>query len=130
MVRENTKVLICGDRNWFDHDLIHAWLEKLVECGYDTVIEGEARGADTIARDEAKGMNLTVLPFAADWKRYSRGAGPIRNRQMLNEKPDLVVAFNDHIETSVGTKNCITQASRLGITAIVVSHKEVITWQG
>ena len=123
------KVLICGDRNWIDHDLIHVWLEKLVECGYDTVIEGQARGADLIAREEAEGMDLTVLPFPADWKRYHRGAGLIRNRLMLNEGPELVVAFHDYIEMSAGTKDCITQARRLGILALVVSHKEVIEWQ-
>ena len=123
------KVLICGDRNWTDHDLIHSWLDKLCDCGINTVIEGEARGADIIAREEAEGMNMTVLPFPAEWKRYGRGAGPIRNRQMLNEKPDLVVAFHDYIEMSAGTKDCITQARRLSILALVVSHKEVIEWQ-
>ncbi len=123
------KVLICGDRNWTDHDLIHSWLDKLVDCGYNTVIEGEQRGADIIAREEAEGMNLTVLPFPADWKRYHLGAGPIRNREMLDEKPDLVVGFHDRIGVSKGTRNCVTEAHRRGIQVYVVSHTEVVEWQ-
>lgn len=122
------KVLICGDRNWHDRDLIHEWLEKLVEMGYDTVIEGEARGADSIARDEGKGMNLTVLPFPADWSRYHQGAGPIRNRLMLDECPDLVVAFHDNIARSKGTRNCVLEADGRGIEVLVVSHEEVVRW--
>jgi len=34
------------------------------------------------------------MPFPADWGKYSKSAGYIRNKQMLAEgKPDLVVAF-------------------------------------
>ena len=129
MVDVGRKVLICGNRDWADHELIHVWLEKLIECGYDTVIEGEQRGADLIAREEAEGMNLIVLPFPADWKRYHLGAGPIRNKQMLDEKPDLVVGFHDNIARSKGTRNCVMEAHKRGIQVLVVSHKEVVKWQ-
>lgn len=107
------QVLICGDRNWARVDVIRAYVETLLR---DTIIiEGNARGADKIAGAVAKELGMRVRVFPAEWDRYGKGAGPIRNKQMLDEKPDLVVAFHDDIEHSIGTKNCITQAKKMGI---------------
>ena len=120
---ESKSVLICGDRNWADSQAIRAWLSKLQDWGYDTVIEGEARGADTIARDEAKRIGFIVKPYHAKWDTYGRAAGHIRNTEMLKQKPSMVVAFHNSIETSKGTKNCIEQARKLGIICIVVKEE-------
>ena len=91
------KVLICGSRDWTAHEPIRAWLSKLQDMGFDTVIEGEARGADIIAREEAQLLGFTVMPFPANWRQFGRAAGPIRNRQMLDEQPELVLAFHEYI---------------------------------
>jgi len=114
------RVLICGDRNWRDERIIYSWLCKLQDWGYTTVIEGEARGADSIARELAEKMGFKVIKFPANWRRYGRAAGPIRNRQMLVEgRPNLVIAFHNDIEHSKGTKNMIEQARKAGIRVIV-----------
>ena len=55
------KVLVCGDRNWDDRELVRSRLSKLQDWGYDTIIEGEAKGADTIAKEEGARMGFTVL---------------------------------------------------------------------
>ena len=138
------RVLICGDRDWVDRDLIHSWIEQLQEWGVDSIIEGEARGADTIAREEAEKLGIEVEKFPAEWNRFGRAAGPIRNRQMLDENPDLVLAFHDHIEFSKGTRNTLTEFNmefskgtrntlteardKRKITCILISHEEVVVW--
>jgi len=117
------KVLICGDRNYKNVEMIRAWLSKLQDWGYTTLIEGEAKGADSIARDEARRMGLEVEPYPAEWKKYGKAAGPIRNRVMLTEgKPDLVVAFHTEIEKSKGTKNMLEIAEKAGVNTILVSE--------
>ena len=79
-------------------------------------MHGGARGADSIAGEEAKEFGLTVLAFSADWRRYGRAAGPIRNLQMLEEgKPDLVIAFHADLDHSKGTKDMVEQARKAGI---------------
>lgn len=116
------RVLICGDRNWSDRKAIRSWLCKLQDWGYDTVIEGEARGADTIARDEAGLLGMTVLKFPAEWSQYHRAAGAIRNKQMLDEgKPDLVVAFHRNMEQSKGTKLMLKLAKDAGVETLLES---------
>jgi hypothetical protein len=113
-------VVISGDKNWTDVAIIREWLLKLQDWGYDTVIEGKARGADTIAGREAKSMGFNVIEYPAEWDKYGKAAGPIRNRKMLDNKPQLVVAFHNNIEQSKGTKDCITEAKKRGIGVILV----------
>lgn len=114
------KVLVCGDRNWADRELIREALKLL--SGQDTIIEGGARGADTMAKGVAEELGLNVEVFKAEWKKYGRAAGPIRNRQMLDEKPDRVLAFHDNLEESKGTKDTVTEARRRGIPVSVIGH--------
>ncbi len=126
------RVLICGDRNWTNPSTIRNMLWRLKANGYDTVIEGEAKGADSIARDEAKKIGFIVLPFPAKWEEYKekypvaqfgmkwKTAGTDRNTQMLVEgKPDLVVAFHNNLAKSKGTRNMVEQARKAGIKVIV-----------
>lgn len=80
------------------------------------IIEGECRGADRIAREEAEKLGMEVIPFEAKWERYGRGAGHIRNQKMLDEgKPDKVVAFHNDITSSKGTKDMIRRAKEADI---------------
>ena len=81
------------------------------------IIEGECIGADKQSRIFAEKRGIQVLQFPADWKKYGKGAGPIRNTQMLIEgKPDIIVAFHNDIENSKGTKNMIIQSLKIGLS--------------
>lgn len=68
-------------------DAEHA--KEPIEC----LIEGGARGADTLARLWAQQRGIRVQTFPADWKQFGRSAGPRRNQQMIETKPDKVIAF-------------------------------------
>jgi hypothetical protein len=83
--------------------------------GTFTVIEGEARGADKLARVVAEELNLPVDQYPANWELYGRAAGPIRNSEMLIEgKADAVVAFHSDLPRSKGTGNMVRQALKAG----------------
>lgn len=82
------------------------------EKSYMEVISGMAMGADTLAVEWAKHFGLKLHEFPADWDRYKKGAGSIRNQQMIDEgKPKLVVAFPG----STGTRDMVTRAKFEGI---------------
>jgi hypothetical protein len=115
------RILICGDRHWTDRGKIRQYLRKL-PAG-TIIIEGEAQGADTLARLEAEELGLTVVKYPADWEQYGRAAGPIRNSRMLTEgKPDRVVVFHDSLSTSRGTKNMVDAAEKAGVEVEVIGH--------
>ena len=116
------RVLVTGDRDWEDRLLIKQHLMKLPP---DTVIiEGGARGADSLANSVAKELGFDRTTYHANWTRHHRAAGPIRNRRMHKEsKPDKVLAFHDNIEDSKGTKDMIKVAKKAGTLVKLVSHK-------
>ena len=124
------KVLVCGDRNWVDGDIILSWLCKLQDQGFDILIEGEARGADTLARIEAEKLGMNIICCPADWNKYGKAAGMIRNGEMLAQHPDLVLAFHDDIDNSKGTKDMVKRSKAKGIETIVVSHRDKEEYAG
>lgn len=119
------KILVTGDRNWTDVTLIETVLlmEKDLYKNDLQVCHGAARGADTVAGNMCKDHGIAVTAFPADWRRYGRAAGPIRNRQMLDEfKPDIVYAFHDNLEQSRGTRDMVKIARARCIKVEVLSH--------
>jgi hypothetical protein len=129
------RVLICGRRN-FGHKPGCAFRHCLVCDGEDfqlmkneiwklspddVVIEGGARGADRLAGHIASEHGLEVVVFPAQWVRYGRAAGVVRNQQMLDEaKPDFVLAFHHNIAASKGTKDMVQRANRNGIPVRII----------
>ena len=105
------KVLVCGSRDWHDADTITAALRRLPRG--TTVIHGGARGADLLAGTIANSLGLQVVEFPADWKNFGRSAGYRRNIAMLDENPDLVLAF--WLNGSTGTAHTVREAERRGI---------------
>lgn len=65
---------------------------------------------------QALARGITVEPHPADWKRHGRAAGPIRNQKMLEEKPEMVVAFPG----GKGTADMVKKAGQAGIEVFVV----------
>lgn len=108
------KILVCGGRDYSDRTSFYYYMDDLLKL-YGrpmTIIEGGARGVDYLAKWFAKVEALEIETYSADWKKYGKAAGPIRNKQMLDEgKPDLVVAFPG----GRGTANMIEQAEKAGI---------------
>lgn len=108
------KVLICGSRDWTDHHPVHARVNELPDDAI--VIEGEARGADLMARAAAERRGLFVARVPCNnvhWSKYGKSAGHKRNAAMLALGPDLVIAFQAN--GSAGTQGTIDRARELGI---------------
>jgi hypothetical protein len=112
------RILVCGGRDFRDpFRTFDASLERIENrYGFDLLIEGGAPGADRMARLWAKKRGIPIQTYRADWQAHGRAAGPIRNRQMLEEgRPDLVVAFPGER----GTADMVCQARAAGINVIV-----------
>ena len=122
----NDRVLVTGDRNWSDWSLI---LTELKEFPAGTVvIEGGARGADTLAKRVAESLfgEDSVEEYPADWNQFGRAAGPIRNQQMLDEGfPTIVLAFHSNLAESRGTRDMIKRALKVGVPVKLIVKSEV-----
>jgi len=79
------------------------------------IIEGGAKGADSMAREWAKVYDIPLETYRADWVQYLRRAGPIRNQRMVDEaKPHCVIAFPG----GAGTDDMKRRARRAGILVL------------
>lgn len=111
------KVLVCGSRGWYDTDTITL---RLLDLPTDTyIIHGAASGADQLASEAAAHLGLLQRAFPADWRKHGKKAGILRNIQMLDEQPDLVIAF--WMGQSRGTSHTITEARKRGIPVEVIA---------
>jgi len=104
-------VLVTGDRNWTDINVIRRELSFFKSP--TVIIHGACEGADMVADKVARELGLTVLDYPADWEAARRrgnmkSAGPIRNRFMFKDaKPTQGIAFHPNILTSRGTKDMV-----------------------
>lgn len=89
------RALVCGGRDFADHMMMWRVLDDLHEQRrFSMLINGVARGADTIAAQWATYRKIPIYRFHAPWKTMGNAAGPIRNAKMLEKgKPELVIAF-------------------------------------
>ena len=118
------KVIIAGTRDFNDY----AFLKKNVDYFLQginpnneeiEIVSGNARGADKLGERYAKEHNLPVKLFPANWDKYGKQAGYLRNQEMANYS-DVLIAFWD--EKSKGTKHMIDIAKKQDLTVIVVGY--------
>jgi len=109
------KILVCGGRHYSNRAFLYLTLDDIKP---NFIVSGAAPGADTLAIEYAKDRGIPYDAMPADWDRYSRAAGPIRNKAMLDAHPDIemVVAF----EGGAGTANMLKQAQQLQFKTLVV----------
>lgn len=112
-------IVITGTREDTHKGKVAEQLSKLTP-GEVLVIHGDAKGVDTEAEEVCIALGLDHIKFYANWKHYGRAAGPIRNRKMLDMIPTEVWAFP--VPHSIGTKDCMNEAKRRGITVKVFTE--------
>ena len=84
-----SKFIIAGGRNYkFSSDSRH-YLDSLP---ITEVVCGCCSGADEEGKQWALLNDIPITYFPADWAKYGRSAGPIRNREMA-QYADAVVLF-------------------------------------
>lgn len=101
------RLAIVGSRTFEDYDLARDVLDGVaMVSGYEYVemVSGGARGADTIGERYADERGIPKRIFPAEWKKYGRRAGFIRNVDII-DNCDVCVCFWDG--ESHGTKHDI-----------------------
>lgn len=112
--------LVCGGRDFKDKGYV--WLHLDAQLGLAEycnhsfrIIQGGAAGTDQLAREWARSRGVSDRTFRADWIKYGKGAGPIRNQRMLDEgKPDICIAFPG----GAGTADMVRRAKAAGVEIV------------
>lgn len=117
------RVIIAGGRYFSDYELLQEKCDAFLQdkTGEDIVIiSGHASGADALGERYAEEKGYKIETYTADWKKYGRAAGPIRNEQMANIANALIVFWDGK---SRGTKSMINLAKKRGLQVLVAQYE-------
>lgn len=110
-----TTLLVTGSRNLIGAD--HGtWVKTVLtkahkQHNFTLLVEGGAKGADSIAAEWAVANQIKVFTYPAEWGKYGKKAGTLRNIEMLDNHPGAIV-FAFPVKDSKGTRHCIREAQK------------------
>lgn len=125
---EYSRILVCGSRDFNDFYIMGRTLDGFMAQAQKEhrklmLIHGAAKGADSLAQTWANyQVNLTVLSYPAEWRKWGNKAGIMRNLKMLDEaRPDVVLAFvNKKLDESRGTRHMVRIARQANVLVYVI----------
>ena len=108
------RVIIAGGRDFADYCLLEETVDYLLQNINQpiAIVCGKARGADTLGEQYAIKRGYPVYYYPAQWDKYGKIAGYLRNREMA-QNADALIAFWD--KKSKGTKNMIELAKEYNL---------------
>lgn len=110
------KILVTGGRDFTGREALFNLLDNLhAENPVTIIIHGGAKGADSLASEWARSRGVSENVLKPDWSK-GRYAGLQRNGEMLDEKPDIVVAAPG----GKGTADMVAKARGKGFRIITV----------
>lgn len=119
------RVIIAGSRDFLNYEFLYNKVSYIIskkKKNYKIVIvSGCAKGADTLAIKFAKENNFLLKKFPAEWDKYGKKAGFLRNQEMAKYS-DALIAFWDG--KSKGTKHMIDIARQEKLLTRVIMYKE------
>ena len=109
------RLLLTGSRDWLDPNAIAAELTHyaMAEGGLILVHGACPRGADAMGDAIARRLGCQIERHPADWQRYGKRAGYVRNAKMVEAGADLCLAFISN--NSKGASMCADLAEKAGI---------------
>lgn len=113
------KVLICGSRTISDSAVV---LKAVAQSGIRPthIISGGARGVDRLASQYAASHGIEFTEYLADWNKYGKRAGFVRNYVMVKAAEAVIAVWDG---TSRGTKHSIEYARSCGKWVYVYLHR-------
>lgn len=122
------KIIIAGSRNFDDYTLLEQFCDKILQNVKEEVeiVSGGAKGADRLGEKYATERGYSIKVFVADWAKYGKSAGPIRNEQMA-KYADGLIAFWDG--KSRGTKNMIDLAKKYKLKIRIKHLKKYLRYE-
>ena len=119
------KVIVADGRDFADYAYLKEKLDEVFASLGDLdshpieIISGMAKGADTLGIRYAEEHKLTMVLSPANWKKYHRMAGILRNMNMLVTATHLVAFWDGK---SHGTKHMIEIAKAKGIPVWIFDY--------
>ncbi|MGE4403696.1 MAG: SLOG family protein [Desulfobulbus sp.] len=111
------RIIIAGSRTVSEMDVRMA-LQRCFWTGFVTaVVSGTATGADQYGEAWAEENQIDVCRFPAEWEKYGKRAGPMRNKVMSENAEGLIAVWDGQ---SRGTYSMIDLARKRGLRITIL----------
>ena len=114
------KWIVAGSRTFQNYPFLCKELDKIKEQ-IDEIVCGEARGTDTLGRTYAYDNDILIKSYPADWGRYGKSAGFVRNEEMAAYADKAIIFWDGK---SVGSKDMIDKMEKLGKEVRVIYYDQ------
>lgn len=113
------KIIIAGSRNFKDYQKLKMECNHFLQGQKNIeIVSGcHYKGADKLGIQYANEKGLNLIKFPAEWNKFGKAAGPIRNKEMAIFSDVLIVFWDGK---SRGTQNMIQLAKQNGLIVNVV----------
>ena len=124
-----SRIIVCGGRHFDDYPRLTAEINGVVQSlglqmNEMEIISGHCAGTDQLGERYAEEHEVDCKVFPAEWKKYGRAAGPIRNSQMIDYAAEsvmpVVVAFVSL--KSKGTMDTVNKARKKGFKVFIIPY--------
>lgn len=107
------RVIIAGGRTFKDYNRLSAVCDYMLQNQSEIeIVSGTAMGADKLGEKYAQERGYKIVRFPAEWDRYGKAAGFIRNEEMA-KYANALIAFWDG--RSKGTQHMINLAEKYNL---------------
>lgn len=116
------RIILAGGRDFNNWGLFKMKVSAyilLLDSEDTEIVSGDATGADALAENYAAEYHYSFKKFRADWDRFGKSAGPIRNREMAAYSTHLIDFWDGK---SPGSRNMIEEAKAAGLKVRVVHY--------
>lgn len=114
------KVIVAGSRHITSRKIV-ALAMQASKLEISELVCGLAPGVDSVARELADEALVPIKDFPADWDKYPKAAGHIRNKEMGNYADALVAVWDGQ---SKGTQHMIQYMCDLNKPVYIYLYKE------
>jgi hypothetical protein len=114
------RYIIAGGRDFDNYNLLKSTCDKIITDKENSeVVCGMAKGADLLGKKWADENNIPVVEFPANWTKYGKSAGPVRNIEMADYATHLIAFWDGE---SKGTKHMIDTAKKKHLKVGVIKY--------
>ena len=115
------KTIIAGSRTIKDYSIVKTAVRNAIHEGFEfptCIVSGGANGVDKLGEKFADQFEISKEIYQAEWDKYGRSAGYIRNEKMAKNAEALIAIWDGR---SRGTRHMIDLAKKYNLRIYV--HK-------
>ncbi len=109
------RVIVAGSRSITDFDTVCRVIQ-LSGFVIQVLLSGNASGVDLLGERYARRAGCAVEVYPAEWKKYGKKAGMVRNKFMAERANALIAIWDGQ---SPGTRHMIAEAEKRGLRTFV-----------